>query len=362
MVQSPTTIIQSCTDDESVKKTRNQDWQVRVHFWQEIFLDLKVLRCNMFVVQCKTCTVSYAKYVIRSTSTEGDSRCPGLPSPKLPAPLTLIELIVVLMILIALAGILVPMLPSMLTRSHTATCSTNIGEVVKAVNQFNALYGSYPNNWDALTDGTTNVIDYFANGSMRFRPVAGGPGTNPGNGEITAIKLTGPEASALTGVGITTVMPMVKTAPNPRNGFDPTFNNYTTYTNASLTPPTPLAIASGVTLAGLDPTNSANTAAIARCQSLNLPLTGRYAVLGLGPLTSMVGKTINSAPVHFGDQPVLNPEYGYERLVVLFKISDSAASAFTQAQMVGAGPVHDTGLGKIDDELQNFYQIQAGGS
>ena len=96
---------------------------------------------------------------------------------------------------------------------------------------------------------------------------------------------------------------------------------------------------------------------------MNLSLTGRYVALGIGPRVSMVGKTIQSPPVHFGDQPVLNPEYGYQRLVAIFKVSDTAeCTAFTQAQLVGTAPVHDTGLGGIEDELQNWYQLQTGGS
>ena len=105
-------------------------------------------------------------------------------------------------------------------------------------------------------------------------------------------------------------------------GFDPTFNYYTAALGSNSIP-----IASGTTVAGLDPTNPA---ALARMQAMNLPTTGRYLVVGIGPRVSMVGKTMQTPPVHFGDQPVLNPEYGYQRLVAIFKISDSAVTAFTQ--------------------------------
>ena len=67
--------------------------------------------------------------------------------------LTLIELVVVMTILIALGGLLIPMFASMLTRGHTSTCATNIGEVAKAVQQYQLLYGSYPTDLDSLTDG-----------------------------------------------------------------------------------------------------------------------------------------------------------------------------------------------------------------
>ena len=122
-----------------------------------------------------------------------------------------------------------------------------------------------------------------------------------------------------------------------------------------------MSVASLTKLAGLDP--ASNAAANARCVKLNLPLTGRYVVLGVGPRVSMVGKTIQSAPVHFGDVPVLNPEYGYERFVALFKVSDTLAGTnFTQAQLVGVAEIEDSGLGGIDDHLQGWYQLTNGGS
>ena len=95
--------------------------------------------------------------------------------------------------------------------------------------------------------------------------------------------------------------------------------------------------------------------------ALNLSLTGRYVLLGIGPRVSMVGKTIQTAPVHFGDQPALNPEYGYQRIVAIYQVSDTATT-MTQAVFRGTAPIHDTGLGSINDELQNWYQLTTGGS
>jgi prepilin-type N-terminal cleavage/methylation domain-containing protein len=273
--------------------------------------------------------------------------------------LTLIELIVVLMILIALAGLLVPTLPSMLSRTHDATCATNCAETAKAIVIYQNLYGQYPNNWDALGDGT-QIIDYFANGSAFPGNQGGmGMGMSPGNGEPTALTLTSAEASALTAVGIGSVQRMVPSANGAPAGFDPTFNYY-----AAVTPTAgALSVSQGTVLAGLDPTNAANTAAVTRCVKRNLPLTGRYVALGVGPRNGMIGKTAQSAPVMFADMPMLNPAYGYQRYVALFKVSDTAAGTnFTQAQLVGVGPVMDTGLGDIDDRLQNWYQLTNGGS
>jgi len=269
--------------------------------------------------------------------------------------LTLIELVVVLTILIALAGLLIPMLPSMLTRAHTSTMTTNCGESAKAILTYQQLYAAYPNNWDSLTTDTTGtVITYLAGGSaMPAGTFSGSTTGTGGNGEVTTLTLSPNEISALTGVGITQVQ-MMTTTP-----VDPTFNNYA----SALPTPVTIGGTGGITgLAGLDPTTGTTSTAYARCVTLNLPITGRYVVLGIGPRVSMVGKTIQTPPVHFGDQPVLNPEYGYQRFVAIFKVSDSAAPAFTQAQFVGVTPIHDTGMDDIDSHLQGWYQLGTGGS
>lgn len=291
--------------------------------------------------------------------------------------LTLIELIVVLIILIAVAGLLVPMLPSMLTRAHTSTCSTNMGETTKAIAEYQALYSQQPNNFDAMGDGVGALINYFAGsggpgGANPTWPVGQGAGMD--NGEITGYALpngnTGlggaNEVTNLTGVGITLLQPMVTVAGTPVNNpvvgpvFDPTFNYYAAWPAAGQTTSSvAVPIASGTYIAILDPTT--NTQAFNRCVNLNLSVTGRYALFGIGQRCSMVGVTIETAPVHFGDQPALNPEYGYQHLLAIYQISDSSVY-LSQARLAGVAPCHDTGIGNIQDELQNWYQLTTGGS
>jgi prepilin-type N-terminal cleavage/methylation domain-containing protein len=278
--------------------------------------------------------------------------------------LTLIELLVVLMILIALAGLLAPMLPSMLTRAHDSTCATNITSTAQAIIQYQQLYSSYPNNFDALTDGT-NMINYFANGAAcppQYLDPAGAS-AGPGNLEVQQLTLTAAEAAALTGVGITNLQAMVATpgtAPGNGNPFDPTFNYY----SAALPTTGAITIGTGTVFAGMDPTNAGvASTTYARCVAMNLPVTGRYIILGIGPRCSLIGKTVQTPPVHFADQPVINPEYGYMRFCAIFKISDSAVGGnFTQAQLVGVAPIMDNGLGTVDDHLQSWYQLTNGGS
>ena len=89
--------------------------------------------------------------------------------------LTLMELVVVMVILIALAGILLPLFPSMLTRAHTSSTATNISEANKAVQLYYNMYSAYPNNLDNIAAGitsstsgnTTTYNGYVASGARR---------------------------------------------------------------------------------------------------------------------------------------------------------------------------------------------------
>jgi type II secretory pathway pseudopilin PulG len=267
------------------------------------------------------------------------------------------ELIVVLMILVALAGLVVPLFPGMLTQAHTSTCSTNIAETSKAIMMYQAAKSAYPNNFDLMSDGATGIIPYFPAGSM-LPAQYGGPGTlaTMGGGQITQSNLTTAELSALNQSGIFSGQAMSLT-PN-----DPTFDYYLggstglpSLNAVQITAKTPLAF--------LDPvTGGPGSPAYNRCNQLGLPVTARYLVLGVGPRNDMIGATMLSAPVHFGDTPALSPEFGYERLSAFFKVSDTAVTNFTIARFMFAAPIHDDGVGSINDELQNWYQLQNGGT
>src|SRR5579862_6496570 len=97
--------------------------------------------------------------------------------------LTLMELIVVLMILVALAGIIIPMLPSMLTRAHVATHTTNVTEIAKLILTYQATHPGFPDQWDSMTDGN-NMINYLAGGVLL--PGGGGSATTQGGGVFVA--------------------------------------------------------------------------------------------------------------------------------------------------------------------------------
>ena len=68
--------------------------------------------------------------------------------------LTLLELIVVMAILVAIAAILVPLLPEFMGKANQSAAATNMGELEKAIQTFRSTYSRYPNYFDSmLTSG-----------------------------------------------------------------------------------------------------------------------------------------------------------------------------------------------------------------
>ena len=64
--------------------------------------------------------------------------------------LTLLELIVVMAILVAIAAILIPLLPEFLGKGNQSAAATNMGELEKAIQTFRATYSRQPNHWDSM--------------------------------------------------------------------------------------------------------------------------------------------------------------------------------------------------------------------
>jgi len=228
------------------------------------------------------------------------------------------ELVVVLVVLIGLAGIVVAMLPSMITRTHGAAGASNISEVAKWVQTYEALHYEYPNRWDALIK---------ADGS---EPELGGTPYFAVNADITnATPLTAGEANALTEAGITAVYHFED---DPDHA---TFDPYATALAA------PTAVASTVEVVRL--TAAGKT-------KLGLDLLNEYVVLGLGTRSSMVGKGIVEAPVHFPDSPTEDPSRYYGRFGVVFKVN--AERAFPVAVVA----FHGDGLSTAGDHVAEYFE------
>jgi hypothetical protein len=267
---------------------------------------------------------------------------------------------------------LVPMLPSMLTRAHVAAHTTNVTELTKVIMEYQALNNGFPDQWDSLTDGGTNLINYMAGGVMDPIAVpstpwsAGGPQGNAtiqAGGVFTTSTVSQGEFAALNAAGIKNVWSLVGTPTGTTwdgGAFDPTFDNYSA---APTTLGTTTAISQGMTLAYIDPTAQGNANLFLQNQYPAWSRTARYVALGIGERCTLIGKMGISPPVHFSDTQDATPAFSYGRFVAMFKVSDpSAPGGINMAQFMGVAAIHSIGPTNLSSEFQNWNQISNGGS
>jgi len=242
--------------------------------------------------------------------------------------LTLMELVIVMVVLIGLAGMVVPMLPSMVTRAHTSSHATNVGEIIKLVETFSALNNSYPDNLDNLvaTGGGSGALNPNLPGAgtagVLTQPTAGW--TTPCGGEVIAGVLTAPQIAALNAVGLTTVWPV-----------DATTGGTQDLVNA------PYGAAAAGAAIGADTAVLSGTAA-QRLYNEPTSSSATYAVFGFGSKASIVGHGVPEAPVHFSDEPgdLSNASLTYARYGLVFRVTDTAGRTLNRAQFVGALAFH----------------------
>jgi type II secretory pathway pseudopilin PulG len=271
------------------------------------------------------------------------------------AGLTLMELTVVMVILIALASILLPLLPSFLTKAHDVTTTTNISEIDKAVSGYFNANLAYPNYFDSLMTGTSIYPGMTFMGTAAALPA--GPFTflnsssgTTGTGGATVLyggTLTANQAYSLTLGGITNLMIMAATT-----GGNATYN-------ANLGPPTTAtavaAVAKGTNVLFADNGFVYNRMNIPTVNDAN----GNpcyFVVFGLGQYSSMVGAQtfgVMDAPMSFGEHSFEQPTAAYARYLCVFRIFDDGQ---TRCQFVGCCHDDATGFGTYDMHMQEYYQ------
>jgi hypothetical protein len=257
----------------------------------------------------------------------------------------LLELVVVLTVLVALGGILVPVLGNYLTRSHIAACSTNVPELSKSILLFQAEKGSLPDDWESGIAGAAITAGQMFPGQPLI--AAGDVINNVVHAEngIEVIALTAADVAALNAAGITSVFDHGAAAASP------TFDIAATAR--------PLAAAGNLI-----------TLTNAQAQSLGLPFNPavaaagdaapqRYVVLHVGPRTTLVGRGIQEAPVVFIDEENQRPDRAYGRFAAVFQLADDNGTALAKAKYKAGG--HNTS-GAADDwagldaHLKEFYE------
>ena len=304
------------------------------------------------------------------------------------AGMTLIELTVVLLVLVGLAGLTIPYISGFVGKTHNATSADSGASLFNSLQLYAVSNNGLPNGLNLLTDKlvATAPISYLDNSFNNTTANTGAAGVGYG---VTATNSTtnfalldpttapkaGTLAKAITSLqnaGVTKLatLPAGTVAVNADGTFTAgggILNNGATFTPeiapASITATTTLVTDTVNGLAGGTPVVGANglTANGSIAGALGYtPATGhQLIVLGVGQANAAIGKTLSSVPVHFGDKGSLQPTYTYSRFLAAVDVDTAGVTGTVQAaKMVGIVHAPDTtdGWESLYSSISAYYQ------
>lgn len=262
---------------------------------------------------------------------------------------TLLELLVVVAILAAIAGTATIMLQDTDRKGAAAAHVAMMDELSKGIQTFRVLNGgNYPDNWDSLLSNGTNVL---------AGATASGVVSDDLLGNLTLSTINADDVAALVNVGITstrvidpaaqsglcaaaTIRSLITDKGNDvtaQNIFRPEDANGCGYVgNATLTAGDAAYVWGDGSTA-----NAAN-------QRVNAAVTDKLVAFGVGADSTLFNPSIigalSNTPVY---RHVTNEEYN--RFIVLWNVSTAGGQATFQAIIDGAGDTKDEELGEVDN-------------
>jgi type II secretory pathway pseudopilin PulG len=298
------------------------------------------------------------------------------------AGMTLIELTVVLLVLIGLAGMLLPYVGGFVDKTHDSANSSSEKELAAAIQRFDVQFARLPDNMDSLMRADGTLINYFIAQRMTGNAAQAGTayGMTPFDITAAAADMMGATATAgkaqsicasLRKAGINSSKAMDAAADlitSPPVGtallanFNPTFNYYTHTTAA----PTdfnwgPMGACSGFVV---ELTNAAKVAQAVGVDvtEINNKITDghTFVAFGMGTGSELMGRTVQDAPVHFAKNGEFGPTNAYNRLLAIFEVDASTTKLPTstnldRAKFLGtAMAMHDL-LG-VSSSLANYHK------
>lgn len=268
--------------------------------------------------------------------------------------LTLMELVVVLVVLVATAGIVVGLLPGMIGRAETSSRAANSSEIYKWLQTYEATYSNYGYDWDALIDSTGTAITYVSGFTGSAPPLA-----------VTQLDSSGQAAALIAAfgspVGASPAQSRLQLMTSTVTGVNQTFDPYPTSDKAAN---------------GLPITNGMNIVTLTSAGQAQLNLSdnptstsGTYVVVGFGPRATIVGRGVGDPPVNFYDNFALSPDTRYSRYGLVFQVAgyDNTGDAnfvdFTRAMLVRVFRFGGS-LGTGDQAISSYWQdvVTPGGS
>lgn len=258
--------------------------------------------------------------------------------------MTLIELSVVLLVMVGLAGVAVPYVAGMADKAHDSTTGSSIA-------QLNQTIASFRGNHNALPEKLETLVDASSHGDM-IKLISDTNYASGGVGLFVSHDLNAEEALSLRKAGMENVLTNVAVADLANNNR--TFGS-TGWGNTST------AVVAGLSVAQVSKTTIWNEGA-----GLEVPAHLAYALggnaasydttcynyigMGIGDGNEMVGTAMQSAPVLFVPNGDFNPEKAYARYIAIFKIQKSTTGEGCADQVQPAtflGAVADMDFGAL---------------
>lgn len=230
--------------------------------------------------------------------------------------MTLIELSVVLLVMVGLAGVAVPYVAGMADKAHDSTTGSSIAQLNQTIAGFRGNHNALPEKLETLVDSTGTMISLISDKNYQ----------SGGVGLFVSHALTDEEALSLRKAGMGSVLQNVADAAvaNGNRTFGSTGWMDTT-TN----------VATGVKVAEVSSTTIWGGLSVPA--HLAYALGGNadsydttcynYIGMGIGDKNEMVGTAMQSAPVLFVPNGDFNPEKAYARYIAIFKIQKSTVTA-----------------------------------
>jgi prepilin-type N-terminal cleavage/methylation domain-containing protein len=232
------------------------------------------------------------------------------------AGLTLLELVVVLVIIAALAALVVPRLNGVAAQANSATNASVVDEVNRAVALYETRFGSYTSGWDSLL----NSSDAFF---TKLNPAIQQTAT-PSNVMRPAVQITtldAGQAQSLRSAGIFGFHDADESRVSTPSDNSSVWRNIGTGTEVATLVKTPITSGHGSTF--ID-----NAFSIDQFKS---NWNHEFVVVGLGGPTGLKGATLTEVPL----VQSANPTQYYARVLCVFMIPAPGATNVFPAQYVG---------------------------
>jgi len=245
--------------------------------------------------------------------------------------LTLLELVVVMAILVALATILVPMLPQLADRGNQASGVTNVGELDKLLQAYHSLNGEFPDRYDSLLNTSQELSALLPTPELSSSTAALG-------GWVVAGSIDTGQYERLKRVGVTRVYDF-----DDANALHATLYPYGSDSKMTIPPATGRDLAADSEVAVLAKKSNTYAGAL---KGMQLDDTHTYVVMGIGPACSLCGPDgqLREAPMFLHPKAFRATDEQYQRLAAVFDVGPTgttgqgaAAKLVAVAGLTGGG-------------------------